>query len=127
MKYDVTNTMDFLHEARRMCKAQKDCTVCLMYDGMRDDCMMNDFQDVKGWETVVEKLQQWSDEHPEKTMMDDFFEKFPNAPHKSLGRPEICPYSCGYEKNHYCDHAQGVPDCFKCWSRPLPEKEGEAK
>ena len=69
-------------------------------------------------EENVEIIEKWSREHPIKTMMDDFFEKFPNAPKQLRGIPRICPYNCGYVVDDWCEG-----DCLKCWSRPLEVKE----
>ena len=73
---------------------------------------------------VVYKVEQWSKSHPQKTMIQDFFEKFPNAPRTKDGTPRnICPCDCGYtnEPESYivCEHF--TDDCLKCWSRPLEE------
>lgn len=73
-------------------------------------------------EILVKIIEQWSKSHPQKTMIQDFFEKFPNAPKTENGTPRnICPCDCGYEPESYivCEHF--TDDCLKCWSRPLEE------
>ena len=65
---------------------------------------------------AVEILEKWSRENPVKTMMDDFFEKFPNAPRKGNGYPICCPNECGYVKESKCTTFES---CVVCWSRPL--------
>ena len=56
---------------------------------------------------------------PQKTMMQDFLEKFPKAELNSQGTPYgICPSYLGY-KTPKCNFG-----CVECWNRPL-EQIGE--
>ena len=65
---------------------------------------------------IVEK---WGKEHPTKTLMDKFFEVFPDAPRNKFGMPEqICVRKVGYKSIGSC---QGVLECLKCWSQPYIE------
>lgn len=67
-------------------------------------------------------LAKWAEEHPEKTIADDFFEKFPKAPRDDTNNPYPCAKDCGYSKPPYCKR---VPvNCDSCWRRPLEEVEG---
>lgn len=66
---------------------------------------------VEAWEKAKEKSQ--------KTMMQDFLEKYPKAYINPLGAPPICPHNLGYKKQN-C-----VGDCLECWSRPLEQIGGE--
>jgi len=61
-------------------------------------------------------VQQWSEEHPEKTMLQDLLEKYPNTPMKlDDNAPMICPHHLGYpEREGDCEN-----DCLDCWNRPL--------
>lgn len=77
-------------------------------------------------EKAVEAAEKWGEEHPEKTMAQDFFEKHPNAPTYIAGIPHICPYYCGYVKNKECPEYEDIESsegsrCIKCWSRPLED------
>lgn len=66
-------------------------------------------------------IQKWSDEHPQKTMLDDFKEKYPNYDHvKGSTTPTFCPYQLGYEKYQLCK-CGGNYKCAECWNRPLDE------
>lgn len=67
---------------------------------------------VEAWEKAKEK--------PQKTMMQDFLEKYPKAYINPLGAPPICPHNLGYKKQN-C-----VGDCLECWSRPLEQIGGES-
>lgn len=64
---------------------------------------------------------EWCEEHPQKTYMQDFFEKFPNAPKIRDGLPE--PSTCSiygdlpeFEKHCDCD-----VDCVGCWKEVIPD------
>ena len=62
-------------------------------------------------------LAKWAAEHPEKTIMDDFFEKHPKAPkrdHRSI--PRSCAFDLGY-----VEHCASGGDCAACWRRPLED------
>lgn len=52
----------------------------------------------------------------EKTLKEDFMEKFPNAPLKENGDP--CPLPCKVYKipKYICSHLE---DCHKCWNMLL--------
>ena len=68
-------------------------------------------------ETAIEIVEKWSAENPLKTMLQDFLEKYPNAPIDEDDKtPTVCPYSLGYEEEdaHGC-----FSDCMSCWNRPL--------
>lgn len=118
---DVVN---FLKEKERLCDKMYYgttgiCSECpLQYKG----CDMNEPKD--DIEEVIKIVQQWSQTHPQKTMMQDFFEKFPNAPkdEKEGGVPKlVCPKQLGYtNRNEDCTELFDC-DCLKCWSRPLEE------
>lgn len=65
------------------------------------------------------EAEQTMSETKQKTMMEDFFEKFPYAPRDESGSPAPCPSDvynvsdlpCGYDNPR---------DCRACWSRPVP-------
>lgn len=113
--------VEFIKAHNRMCKKEfcQDCKIFLTVG----TCRLEDIPDNKLKE-LVNIVEQWSKSHPQKTMMQDFFEKFPNAPKTENGTPRnICPSDCGYtnEPESYivCEHF--TDDCLKCWSRPLEE------
>lgn len=100
----------FLEEARRMCKAHhepldcKDCPagerkyICrLGYTSLEADSL----------EQMIETVEKWSKEHPRKTRLMDFLEKYPDAPLGENGLPLVKPVFLGY-----CGDAQGL--CCRC-------------
>lgn len=62
---------------------------------------------------IVEK---WAEEHPQKTILSDFLEKFPKSKLGENGCPYYCCHSeLGYEDEKHCRDC----DCIDCWNRPL--------
>lgn len=70
-------------------------------------------------EKISKEVEKTMPEIKQKTMMEDFFEKFPDAPRDESGSPAPCPSDvynvidlpCGYDNPR---------DCRACWSRPVP-------
>ena len=113
------DAVEFLKERIRMCNSYKDsCIGCELYKTSTEsntDCIrLLDYH----FEDAVSAVEQWSQNHPQKTIMQDFFEKFPNAPKSETGEPMMCPYNCGYG-NFCCEQSNGI--CFNCWNRPLED------
>ena len=72
-------------------------------------------------ERAIDIIEKWSQEHPRKTFLSDFLEKYPNAKLLKNGTPKnICPEDLGY-----CDKVDEckpfTDDCAVCWNRPLEE------
>lgn len=103
---------------KRICNPQDDCGHCPL-GGRGCPCEMTpSCIDMAKFEAILAK---WAAEHPEKTIADDFFEKFPKAPRDDTNNPYICAKDCGYSKPPYCER---IPfKCAKCWCRPLEEVE----
>lgn len=115
------DAVEFLKEYRRMCKkyaymeaSGEDCSSECPFYG--EHCNLV-YDDIKASDAVA-KVEQWSQSHPRKTIMQDFFEKFPNAPKNKNSEPMTCPYNCGYG-NFCCEQVSGI--CYDCWSRPLED------
>lgn len=68
-------------------------------------------------EEAVAIVQKWAEEHPVKTLLQDFFEKFPKAKKDKDGTPTICPEEV-YGGKRNC---LGYKNCQECWNRPLEE------
>lgn len=71
-------------------------------------------------------VMRWAELHPEKTMKDVFFEKFPNAPRDECGEPRICPLDVGFPARAdgagYEGECHTEKPCTGCWDRPAPEE-----
>ena len=71
-------------------------------------------------EQAVAIVEKWSQEHPQKTMLQDFLEKYPKAKLNDGGTPKgICPKDLGYCEEIYCEINK--LGCVSCWNRPLEE------
>ena len=68
-------------------------------------------------EEAVAIVEKWAAEHPQKTIFQDFLEKYPNASLTSYGTPHICPCELGYEEKNpeICFSRL----CIDCWNRPI--------
>lgn len=70
------DAVEFIKEYQRMCR--NECEECpLNYKTCFYDSI---YKNNLPFEEIVKTVEQWSQDHPQKTMMQDFFEKFPNAP-----------------------------------------------
>lgn len=64
----------------------------------------------------------WCDEHPAKTYLQDFSEKFPRFLRKSDGTPNFCRDI--FYGIHTCDYTEvDTKCCAKCWNEVMPEEE----
>jgi hypothetical protein len=79
-------------------------------------------------EIVVNIVEKWSAEHPQKTLLQDFLEKYPKALIEDGAFPAACPFQLGYETesekdiNAYCE-STARDSCRRCWNRLLEEVE----
>lgn len=64
-------------------------------------------------------VQKWSAAHPRRTILQDFLEKYPDAPLTDEGYPELCPHHLGYEEETCVEVLN--QKCKECWNRPLEE------
>lgn len=63
MKYDCNKTLDYFHELKRVCDYYDDegCSKCPLYEKQYERC----YEAETEGKIVIDKLQKWSDEHPE--------------------------------------------------------------
>ena len=106
----------FLRTKRRLCEATT-CSECELFLARNDKSKGCGHFIVNYPEKAVSIMEEWLKENPVKTIMDDFFEKFPNAPRTKSNLPKCCPYDCGYTAYEEC-YEYG---CEECWSMPLEE------
>lgn len=110
--------MATIKDLKRMCKSFKDnCDGCPLHDKIYNVCLMLTLESLP--DNADEIVDKWIEEHPVKTYMQDFFEKFPNAPRGAEGSPKICPDQIYPE----IDADDRCPeDCLKCWNQEVKEK-----
>lgn len=110
--------MASIKDLKRMCKSFKDnCDGCPLHDKMYNVCLMLTLESLPN--NADEIVDKWVEEHPVKTYMQDFFEKFPNAMKEKSGEPIPCIgpiYSELYGKP--CPAGK----CFECWNQEMKEE-----
>lgn len=125
---DCNITQNYLSEKRRMTKRKEPstCRTC----GIRcEDCPLVFTNNGKGVtcielemlypEQAIELIQQWSDEHPQKTFLTKFLKHYPNTLLDDDGTPKgVCLYALGLINKDDCNN-----NCVKCWNQPV--KDGE--
>lgn len=105
--------MASIKDLKRMCESYGDhCTGCPLHE-LKKFCAPNTIAD--NADEIVDK---WVQEHPVKTYVMDFFEKFPNAPRSSDGMPQTC-WGHVYGDGRYCYS----DDCTECWNREMKEND----
>ena len=67
-------------------------------------------------EEAVAIVEKWAEEHPQKTILSDFLEKFPKANRIEVAW-NVCVKHLGYESYNNCGMED--EDCAICWNRPL--------
>lgn len=123
----------FLEEVRRMCKAQDVCGNCdncaIKYD--KSSCLFDNIPEI--WEPeeierIVPIVEKWSEEHPRKTRLQDFLEKYPNASLYDSGLPRTLPVFMGYCHctscwGDKCPHRKDAPR--ECWAQEVEENDSK--
>lgn len=105
--------LDFLKEYDRMCKSYKNCEDCPMCD--EEPCPAIYKEKAK---KIIQFVEQWSKDHPQKTRKQDFFEKHPDANTFENGFPSVCCCELGY-----CQECKGMEiTCVDCWNTPMEDK-----
>lgn len=105
-----------LRDYGRMCRTSNcsDCKLCKGNNKYGQDCALFVEQYP---EEAVEIIEAWAEEHPERTYLMDFLEKYPNAP-KYDEIPRSCTMELGYVKG--CPNSDGSK-CKECWNTPMEE------
>lgn len=117
------DALKFMKERRRMCDYYSRCSECPRADEPNRNIEEMSDEEL---ESLVNTVEQWSKEHPLRTRLQDFREKYPNAEVYPVGQPVICCARLGYRK--YCgksfdDNHKEFKVCFNCWNMPVEEDE----
>lgn len=78
----------------------------------------NKLKNVKSISSLLDELENWDKEHPRKTILQDFLEKYPDAQLIEGKIPYICPYRLGYPVYEQCICGNEYT-CLSCWNREL--------
>ena len=109
------DALKFMKEYRRMCNYYPRCFECPRAD--EPNCNIEEMSDEE-LENFANTVEQWSKEHPQRTRLQDFREKYPNVSMETDGTPAICCINWGYRKEG-CDPIK--ESCVDCWNMPVEE------
>ena len=118
---DCNVTINYLKEKDRMCDSfEHNCTDCPAFKPYYN-CLLD--VKTKGYSNkkAIKIVQKWSDEHPRKTIMDEFLEKYPNS---NLAPTSLCPFELlGIRKEckYFIDEDRQWNVCEECWNLPIDE------
>ncbi|MFR8759194.1 MAG: hypothetical protein ACLVG7_01510 [Negativibacillus sp.] len=101
----------FFRELNRMCRFYKGCDGCPFCDEECCPTIIGEKAD-----EIVQFVERWSKNHPQKTRLQDFLEKYPNAPIEVDGTPKVCCENLGY-----CKDCNAETDCVRCWNKAMEE------
>ncbi len=122
---------EVLQKKRRLCEYNSrddpDCSQCplsVLLDGNKDMYVCNlipyinfDFT-LENIETAVKVICDYANDHPQKTYIQDFCEKFPNAQ-----KNHVIHNTCRqliYGEDVFCSSK-----CVECWNMAMPEQREE--
>ena len=88
----------------------EDCPLFSLNNGRGIPCRE---MEIKFPENDVRIVEKWSKEHPLKTYVQDFLDKFPNARKENNGIPLTC------KSNVYGGSC--IDHCPACWNSPMEE------
>lgn len=119
-KIDCSVTVNFLVEHNRMCEyniSHDKCYECPMYSSNNGTGYSCKSVSIKAPNRAIEIVQEWSDEHPQKTRLDDLLEKYPKVSLNGDGTPRFDPWMLGY-CDKCCDCSHCIGDDY-CWNEPV--------
>lgn len=124
------DAVEFLKEWKRMCDKNMEYNKNIGEKYCKEDCPIIQIrktsyciscQDAVLGNPVesIQSIEKWSKEHPRKTRLQDFLEKYPKAPLTLDGMktPKACAQQLGYcESCHYVGGG-----CYNCWNEPVED------
>ena len=113
------DALKFFKEFDRMCNyySNENCRGCPRET--EPTCGITDLGPVgpEGIKKLINDVDQWSKEHPQRTRLQDLLEKFPKVEIDKEGLPFFCCARLGY----ICTCAKST--CKDCWNMPVEEDE----
>lgn len=122
------DAIKFLKESSRLCRSltNSGCKECPIYPFYRYGCIL--YSEVKPermdeLKRAISILEQWAKENPEKTRLQDFVDRNPNAPLTEAGYPMMYPKHMGYCKTMDCTECEHLykNQLTECWDLPLED------
>lgn len=127
---DCSKTENYLAEKKRMTKltdigvCEIKCTNCPLSEKNNGKGRLCVDYEMHHPEEAISIVQQWSDEHPQKTYLTDLLEKYPNIPLDNNGKPAyVCPHDLGLMSVEDCKKDSNK--CVECWNQLI--KDGEER
>lgn len=127
---DCSKTENYLAEKKRMTKltdigvCEIKCTNCPLSEKNNGKGRLCVDYEMHHPEEAISIVQQWSDEHPQKTYLTDLLEKYPNIPLDNHGKPAyVCPHDLGLMSVEDCKKDSNK--CVECWNQLI--KDGEER
>lgn len=116
------DAVKFLKELKRICITVECQAECPFYDAQKDVCgaKIPAYLENDNIENIVSGVEKWSAEHPVKTRLMDFLEKYPAATVREDGLPPFMPAWLGY-CGKSCYICERQPTYKDCWNQPLEE------
>ena len=97
------------------CNAVK-CENCMFHDECGSNDCDTDAVRIDYVGKVYEKVKQWSIDHPQKTILQDLLEKYPNVKLDKSGVPrDFCPNVLGVKNLEECFSKYMNKDWLTCW------------
>lgn len=118
--------MTLQHLAQHYCDASADCSSCKFHHHSGDICPILCIKEKKPLPENLTREEMgaaldtlWQYAENLKTYLEDFKERYPNAPVDCDGTPNICPADL-YGKAARVSDDECDPDyCPKCWNRTM--------
>lgn len=116
------DAVKFVKEMMNICDMYREnCENCPLY--MEDVCLRT-YVNSSPYKTdeAVEIVDKYLKEHYQKTILDDFLEKYPDAYVDFDYVRGACPFALGYDEVKSCPFVDDIEmSCDRCWNRPLSE------
>lgn len=106
----IIDTEKIVKDYGRFCKGQDSCKTCPLASAWRCKSVRNINEEYP----IIES---WIAEHPVKTYLIDFREKFPNG-NEDFPLIVRCCVASFYGEGARPEHCEGF-DCKKCWNREM--------
>lgn len=111
--------IELVKAKQRMCRtiACCDCPLSMQNNDEKVNCCEYTMTHPEETEKILIK---WVEEHPQKTILQDFLEKYPNAPMGKTGLPKACSADLGYYDSG-CPYDGSIGSCEECWNKPMED------
>lgn len=115
--------LEFLKCKDRICRTCA-CNVCPIWRSRPDQSEGCGIFLRKYPEKAIAIVQKWSEEHPRKTLLEDFLEKYPKARLNEKGYPDdVCPIYLGYLGENFECKEMFDTNCLSCWNQWMETEE----